>query len=109
MTWLACPHLGADVELTDERWEHIVYRHPLVAILGVETVAKALADPDFIGTRIDCLGFVIHPPGVPRGYSMVVVVRWSEGGTAPATIRHWVVTAWVARRPGPWEVIWERA
>lgn len=109
MAWLPCPYLGAEVELTEERWAHIIEGHPPVAVLGAESVAHALADPDWVGTRPDWVGFATRLHTVFPGHDLVVVVRWSGTPAGPDTIRYWVVTAWVTRRPGPWEVVWRRA
>jgi hypothetical protein len=43
-----CPRLGADVELTAEREQHIVTRHPDLLPTHRARLAEALADPDIV-------------------------------------------------------------
>ena len=71
-------------------------------------MAMALEDPEWIGEREDCWGFVRRFAELPGEHWMVVVVRTGVDDRAPDRIRYWVASAWVARRPGPWRLIWQR-
>ena len=51
------------------------------------------------------LAFVRWFPGVLGGRYVVAIVVSDPRGE-DGTIRHWIVTAHVARRLGPWRVLW---
>jgi hypothetical protein len=50
MAWLACPYLGASVELTDERARHIAETHPELLPAHRAALELAVTDPDQIRT-----------------------------------------------------------
>jgi hypothetical protein len=104
--------LAANVELTDERAAHIAARHPELANRLAETVSRTIGDPDEV--RID--------PRFPRtrlfsrwfedllsGRILVVATVTDEPGSGqPGTGRHWVVTAYAARRLTKGTIEWSR-
>ncbi|HET7738691.1 MAG TPA: hypothetical protein VFK32_08980, partial [Tepidiformaceae bacterium] len=107
--WIESAYLGAFIELTDERLAHIVLRHPELAQLAPELIAVALERPDIVGTRSGSsvqTAFVLDAvPEFSRGMLVVVVVSSDDAG---GTIRHWVITAYVARRLSNWTIEWRR-
>lgn len=103
-----CPYLGAEVELTDERSVHITRHHPELLPEHLEALSRTLADPDemrrderFPGTRAFSRWF-----DDVKGGKHVVVMVVSDA----APVRHWVVTAFIARRlSAKGEVEWTRS
>ena len=106
--WIVCPYLAADVELTDERREHIRLNHPELGAPGADLIGDTLALPDTVrrddrapNTRL----FTRWYDQVLGGKNLVVVVVTDE----PGAQRHWVVTAYltkVVRRGG---IEWQRS
>ena len=106
-----CPFLQAQVELTDERRQHIESSHSDLAQLREypDCLARVLSDPDqirsdsrFDGTWLFARWFDSIKDGK---YIVVAVVTQST----PA-MRHWVVTAFLARRLSQrGEVVWTRS
>ena len=104
----SCPYFGAEVELTSERADHIERHHPDLLPEHAEALASTLADPDevrsderFPGT----LAFSRWHGNVKRGKYIVVVVV-----SDAMPVRHWVVTAFIARRlSSKGEVEWKRS
>lgn len=107
MTYFACPYLNAQVELSGERERHITERHPDLLPEYRQCIADTLADPDqvrtsswFAGARLFSRWF-----DAVRGGKYVVVVVVSDaipGG------RHWIITAYIARRLAKGEIEWKR-
>jgi hypothetical protein len=101
----ACPYLGGDVELTDEREAHIRRLHPEVLTAGRRLIARTLGDPHLVrrdlrepaGTRL----FSGWYDQVQGGRHVIVSVV-SEAG------RHWIVTAFTARRVEERDIEWQR-
>lgn len=108
MTRFACPHLGGEVELTDERRAHIQRSHPEILPQFEQAIAFTLADPDEV--RVDgdyprTRLFVRWLADVLGGKLMIVAV---VDDPLPAR-RSWIVTAHLANRPPRGEVQWKRA
>ena len=104
---LACRYLNHDVEWTEERERHIAQRHPELLPAHLDLLRQTVADPDEVRTDIDYPNtrlFFRWFPDLFGGKNVVVAVV-SEEMPAP---RHWVVTAFVARRPPKGEVEWRR-
>lgn len=98
MTRFACPHLGADVELTDERESHIRGKHPeLLPLSDPDEVRRDLRFPN-------SLLFSHWFPDVKGGKFIVVVV---VADPVPAD-RYWIVTAYFARQLSGGHVTWKR-
>jgi hypothetical protein len=106
-TRFSCPYLNAQVELTNEREQHITERHPDLLPEHRQRIADTLAHPDqvrrssrFANARLFSRWFESV-----RGGKHAVVVIVSE--PAPGT-RHWIITAYIARRLAQGEVEWSR-
>ncbi|MBM4273751.1 MAG: hypothetical protein FJ134_04700 [Deltaproteobacteria bacterium] len=107
MPQFACPYLKGEVELTQERENHIIERHPELAADCHQLLADTLMSPDLVRRSVR-LGnarlFSRWFPQVRGGKHLVVVVV-----TAPAPgRRHWIVTAYLARRLAEGETEWQR-
>jgi hypothetical protein len=102
-----CPYLGADVELTDEREAHILARHADLRPDYPDLIATNLADPDAVhlGPPADNrLLFSRWYDGLQGGkYVLVVVASQAD------VRRHWIVTAYMLRKPVPGEPLWQRS
>jgi hypothetical protein len=102
-----CPYLEGDVDLTEEREHHIAERHPELLPVHRTLIAETLADPDHV-RRSSRFGsaklFSRWYTDVRRGkYVVVVVVSEHEPRQ-----RHWIITAYIARKLAPGETEWER-
>lgn len=102
-----CPVLRGEVELTEERERHIAARHPDLLPEWRDKIAETLADPDqvrrsawFGSARLFSRWY-----GDLRGGKHVVVVVVTGPGQAG---RHWIITAYLARRLAGGEVEWQR-
>lgn len=106
MTNWPCPYLKGDVELTEERERHIAIRHPDLLPEHKERMAETLADPDEI-RHSRCFGaarlFSRRFEDV-KGGKFVVVVVVSENQRD----RHWIITAYLARKLAKGEVEWTK-
>ncbi|MBM3745573.1 MAG: hypothetical protein FJW34_07230 [Acidobacteria bacterium] len=107
MTRFRCPYLKGEVELTDEREQHIAERHPDLLPEHRQRLAETLADPDqvrrsarFGSARL----FSRWYTDVKRG-KHVVVVAVSE--LKPA-LRHRVITAYLTCKLAGGDVEWSR-
>jgi len=103
----ACPYLKGEVELTEERERHIAGRHPDLLPEHRDRIAGTLAEPDqvrrsarFGSARL----FSRWYTDVRQGKHVVVVVV-SELGPAE---RHWIITAYMARKLAEGDVEWKR-
>ena len=101
-----CPWLQGEVELTEERERHIQERHPDLLPGHRDKLAEVLADPDTVRASVRVASarlFSRWYTGVRQGRHVVVM---SEGGRSA---RHWVVTAYTARRLAGGEIQWQRS
>ena len=108
MKTFACPYLGGEVELSDERESHIAEAHPELFPVYVDQISDTLRDPDqvrrsrrFANARL----FSKWYDDLVKGKHLVVVVV-SE---APPKSRDWVVTAYITRRIPEGDVEWKRS
>lgn len=102
-----CPYLKGAVELTEERERHIAENHPDLLPEHREFIASTLADPDLVrsGKRFgSAKSFSRWYADLKGGKHIVVVVV-----SAPTTGRHWIVTAYIARRLAEGAVEWKRS
>lgn len=108
MSRLPCPHVGGDVEWTEERERHVRERHPDLLPQHRDRIATTLADPDEV-RRSARFGrarlFSRWYDDLGDGKHVVVVVA-SE---PPPSARHWIVTAYIARRLAGGDVEWKRS
>ncbi len=107
MTLLPCPYLGGMVELTDERRQHILSKHPELLPAHFDRLAETLANPDqirrdsrFPATRLFARWFENI-----KGGKMLVVAVVSD--PLPEE-RHWIVTAYLARKLVQGVIEWQR-
>jgi hypothetical protein len=108
MTRFPCPYLSGDVELTEEREAHIAERHPDLLPEHRARLVETLAAPDQVRRSVrfgSARLFSRWYTDVPRGKHLVVVVV-SE---PDATRRHWIITAYLARKLAEGEVEWKRS
>ena len=108
MARFQCPYLQGEVELTEERERHIAEHHPDLLPENRERMADTLADPDQVrrsllmgNARLFARWFTDL-----RGGKNVVVVVVSE--PAPGG-RHWIITAYIARRLAEGTIEWVRS
>jgi hypothetical protein len=108
MSRFSCPYVKGEVELTAERERHIAERHPDLLPEHREQVAETVTDPDqvrrsarFGNARL----FSRWYTDVKRGKHVVFVVV-SE---PDATNRHWIITAYLARKLAEGEPEWKRS
>lgn len=103
-----CPYLKGNVELTEERERHITQRHPDLLPAYRQQMAETLAQPDQIrrSTRFgNARLFSRWYDDVKKGKYVVVVVV-----SQPDTMqRHWIITAYLARKLAEGDVEWERS
>lgn len=106
MKFFPCPYLSADVELTDEREQHIIETHPGTLPDYLEQMAETLADPDQIrGSDRDPFALLFSKwfATIRTGrYLVVVVVSQSD------PVRHWVVTTYTARKLAGGKAVWTK-
>ena len=108
MTIFPCDYLNGCVELTEEREQHIEKRHPDLLPEHRSRIAETLADPEqvrrsrrFGNARL----FSRWYSDVRKGKHVVVVVV-SEAKTNE---RHWIITAYLARRLAEGNIEWKRS
>jgi hypothetical protein len=108
MTRFPCPYLQGEVELTEEREHHIAERHPDLLPEHREWIAETLTDPDQVrrSVRFGNARLFARWCESVRGGKHVVVVVVSD--TTPSD-RHWIVTAYLARKLAEGEVEWQRS
>jgi hypothetical protein len=96
MRRFACPYLGGEVELGESREVHIAEAHPDLLPAHRRLLVQTLADPDAVrlsARSSNARLFTRWYDGL-RGGKYVVVAVVSEAATG----RHWVVTAYAARK-----------
>lgn len=108
MARFPCPYLQGEVELTEEREQHIAERHPDVLPEYREHIAETLADPDQVrrSVRFGHARLFARWCESVRGGKHVVVVVVTD---ATPGERHWVVTAYLARKLAEGEREWQRS
>jgi hypothetical protein len=107
MTYFPCPYLRGQVELTDEREQHIANTHPDLLPEHRDRIADTLADPDQIrrSSRFGNARMFSRWFDEVRGGKYVVVVVVSD---AHPVNRHWIITAYIARRLAKGDIEWKR-
>lgn len=103
-----CPYLKGNVELTEERERHIARRHPDLLPEYRQKMTETLAQPDQIrrSTRFgNAKLFSRWYDDVKKGkYVVVVVVSQPD-----AMQRHWIITAYLAKKLAEGDVEWKRS
>ena len=107
MPRLVCPYLQSEVELSDEREQHIAERHPDLLPEHRDLIAATLADPDQIrrSKRFGSARLFSKWYADLKGGKHVVVVVVSAGEGS----RHWVITAYIARNLAAGEIEWAQS
>jgi hypothetical protein len=104
--YFACPYLGGDVELTDEREAHIAELHTELLPGRLNAIAETLLEPDSVrraARSVNTRLFTRWYDDLVGGKFAVVVV------ISDATPRrNWIITAYVTRRLRG-EMEWERS
>ncbi|MEA5518480.1 hypothetical protein [Limnoraphis robusta] len=104
--FFACSYLDVDVELTDEREQHIMQVHPGTIPEYLQQMAETLANPDQIrqsNRDESALLFSKWFDTIRTGrYFVVVTVSQTEPK------RHWVITAYTARKITGGKVLWKK-
>jgi len=102
--WIVYSRNGVPVRLTDERWQHIITRHP--EMLGLqEQVLETVSEPDLIqqGDYGELLAIRFYPE-TPLT-SKFLVVAYREMGSDDG----FVLTSYLTNRPSPRRrVLWKR-
>jgi len=105
MTHLSCPYLGRDVELTEEREQHIRERHPDLLPAYRNQLGQTLADPDQVRRSVRLANARLFSrwfDNIRGGKHLVTVILSEPSG------RHWMVTAYLARKLAEGVVEWKR-
>jgi hypothetical protein len=103
----ACSYLRGAVELTDERERHIAERHPDLLPRYRAQLATTVTDPDAVyrSPRSTTQHLFVHWYDAILSGKYVVVAVATDGRRRP---RHWIVTAYLSRRPPTGAVEWTR-
>jgi hypothetical protein len=106
MALFPCPYLQGEVELTDERERHIAERHPDLLPAHRDRLADTLADPDEVrrSARLVNARLLVRQFATIEGKYVVVIVVSDTASTK----RHWVVTAYLARKLTEGVVEWQK-
>jgi hypothetical protein len=107
MARFSCPYLSAEVELTGERERHIAQTHPDLLPDHRDLISQTLADPEQVrrSKRFGSARMFSRWYSDLKGGKYVVTVVVS----AVAEGRHWIVTAYIARKLAEGEIEWERS
>jgi hypothetical protein len=100
-----CPYLSGEVQLSRERETHIAERHPDLLPGHWDWVLQTLADPDQIrrSKRFGAARLFSRWYSHLGGKHVVVIVV-----SASDDDRHWIITAYIARKLAEGEVEWAR-
>ena len=107
MVRFSCPYLKAEVELSEEREVHIAANHPDLLPEHRDKIAETLAKPDQVrrSTRFGSARlFSTWFSDLHDGKHVVVVVI----SDTKVEKRHWIITAYIARKLAGGEIEWKR-
>ena len=104
------PFLGGPVELNDERRQHIESVHPRESRAILVEIENVVRDPDvvFETPRPGEHALARAQTGRTPYYVVAIVVTEAVRSSERVQERHWVVTAYIARRLPRWRVQWRR-
>jgi len=91
-----CPYLDSNVELTEERQQHIIQNHPKTLPDYSSELAETISNPDQIRqSKLDNSALIFSKwfNTLRSGRYLVVVIV-----TDPSTQRHWIITTYTARK-----------
>ena len=97
-----CPYFGGDVEVTDERYSHVLSGHSDLALYHWERVAETLASPDRVLRSNTWENGTLFLRRYDDLNKMVVAVVIADPG------RYWLITAYMTGNMPRGEIIWER-
>ena len=103
-----CPYLEGEVELSEEREHHIAVHHPDLFPQQRHCLIEVLLSPDEIrrSKRFgNALLFSRWFQDLSEGKYVVVVVVSDDG----IPKRHWIVTAYIARKLAKGVIEWKRS
>lgn len=106
MALFSCGWLNGTVEMSEEREQHIAERHPDFLPEHRALIAETLADPDQIRRSVrfgSARLFSRWYADLKNGKHVVVVVV-----SEIANERHWIITAYIARKLTEGEAEWQR-
>jgi hypothetical protein len=102
----SCPYLENQVELTEEREQHIINTHPGTLPNYLDQLSDTLVEPDLI-RKSDrdptALLFSKWFSTIRRGRFLVVVVISSTESN-----RNWIITTYTAQKITGGSTIWKR-
>jgi hypothetical protein len=103
----SCSYLKGSVELSAEREQHIAENHPDLLPEHRDLIASTLADPDQIRSskRFGSARLFSRWYADLKGGKHVVVVVVGE----PTAGRHWIITAYIARKLAGGTSEWQRS
>src|SRR5215469_15126261 len=106
MRLFACPNLHGEVHLSRGREAHITERHPDLLPEYRDCIRATLAGPDQVrrSRRMGTARLFSRWHSELRGGKQVVVVLINEGDSG----RHWIITAYIARKLVEGEIGWAR-
>lgn len=102
-------YLKADVELSEQREEHIVEGHPDLLPKYWAEMKKTVEEPDEVRKSARMPSARLHTRwfnSVKDGKYVVVVIVTDSKPTAKH--RYWIVTAYIARKIVEGEIEWQR-
>lgn len=106
MKSFSCPYLGDEVELSEEREQHISETHPGTLPEYLEQLSETLNDPDLVrrsNRDENALLFSKWFSTIRTGRFLVVVV------ISKAEInRNWIITGYTARKITGGTIIWKK-
>lgn len=102
-----CDYLQDTVELTEEREVHITHHHPDLLPESRHCLAETLAHPDQVRQSRRFGSARLFSRWYPdlKGGKHVVIVVVSE---AVSPTRHWIITAYLARKLIEGDIEWKR-
>ena len=100
-----CPYLSSDVELSPERENHIAENHPDLLPEYKKYISETLANPDQVrlSSRFKNARLFTRWFDFIRNGKYIVVVSQSK-----PLVRHWIITAYLARKLSGGEIEWKK-
>ena len=101
-----CPYLDAEIELTQEREQHIIETHPGILPEYAQQLAETLINPDLVRrSNHDATALLFSKwfSTIRTGRFLVVVVV-----SQTDTNRYWIITTYTARKITGGTVIWTK-
>ncbi len=94
---------GREIRLTDERWRHIVHKHPVLKNLRIE-FENTISDPEIIKRSIydsEVLLYYSYFKEISGGKYIAAVIKINDD--------NFVVTGYVTNRVKEGEIIWKKS